>query len=294
MSEINIDKELITAALSDWKKLQQRDQYFRFIKFGCIVLLSICSIIFAMIRQPGPLFKSSEPYATLVSISGLIAPETPASPQRLSEALKTAFRDEDSAGVVLRINSGGGTPAAAMTIYRDILRLKEKYNKTVVVVAEDMMASGAYLVAMAADEIYAMPSSAVGSIGVIMESLAYSGFASEWGIENRVYTAGESKRRFDPFKPEKEDDVIKAQEILSEIHSQFIQIVEDGRGSKLASNKELLFSGDYWTGSRALEYGLIDHIGTLNEALEAEFKVSTFKEFKVASSIDDVLNRLSH
>ncbi len=278
-------------AIAEWVRLQKREQNLKIFKMVFIVIAFAASFAFALSRQ-GTSFES-DPYAALVKIDGLIAPGTPAGANHIGAALRQAFEDKRAEGLVLYINSPGGTPVQSMAIYEEILRLKEKHDKRVVVVAEDTMASGAYLLAMASDKIYAMPASTIGSIGVVMEGLAYQGLADKFGLENRVYTAGENKRRFDPFSEEKTDDVLKAKAILNDIHAQFIEIVRSGRADRLVGAPDVVFSGDYWTGRQAKEMGLIDDFGTLIPVMEEEFGVSKFKQYKVRTTLDDVISLFS-
>ncbi len=286
----NSDSDL-KYAITEWVRLQKREQNLKFFKLVFMLVAGAIAFTFAMQKQ-GASFET-DPYAALVRVDGVIAPGTPAGASHIGGALRQAFQDEKAKGVLIAINSPGGTPVQAMTIYEEILRLKAEHNKRVVVIAEDTMASGAYLLAMAADKIYAMPSSTIGSIGVVMEGLAYNGLADKWGLENRVYTSGDNKRRFDPFAEEKPEDVEKAKSILVDIHQQFIDIVRKGREGSLSGDPALLFSGDYWTGRQAIELGLIDEFGSLFPVLAEEFEVEKFKQFKVRTTFDDVVNLFS-
>lgn len=291
MSE-EISDESIKMALNSWVQVQKRDQNLRAAKLAVISIGIILSIVFAFTRQYPDLLDRKEDYVSLVNLQGIISPGTIADSHKISASLLAAFKDEKSKGVALLINSPGGTPTQSMIIYREILRLKEKFNKQIIAIGEDSMTSGAYLVAMGADKIYALPSSTVGSIGVIFETVAYDKLANKYGVESRVYTAGKSKKRFDPFSPEKPEDREKARQLLKEIHNQFIVIVEKGRGDKLAQDKALLFSGDFWTGEQALGLGLIDSIGTLHEAIIEEFGVEEFIQYKAPTTFDDVMKSL--
>lgn len=215
-----------------------------------------------------------KPYLSMVRINGIIAPDAPASAAILSKTLEKAFAEESDT-ILLSIRSPGGTPTQAYMIYKKILALKAKAAAEgnphkVIAVAEDSMTSGAYMVAMAADEIYAPPSAIVGSIGVIMESYGFDELAEKLGVERRVFTSGDNKSRFDPFKPVTEADQVKAKEILGEIHNQFIDIVLAGRQGKIPQDvdQSILFSGDYWVGSEAAKLGLTDGALTLGEVVD--------------------------
>lgn len=287
-----ISNDSIKMALNSWVEIQKRDQNLRAAKLVVISFGILLSMIFAFTRQYPDLFDSKGDYVSLVNLNGIISPGSIADSHKISASLLAAFKDEKSKGVALLINSPGGTPTQSMIIYREILRLKEKFNKQIIAIGEDSMTSGAYLVAMGADKIYALPSSTVGSIGVILETMAYDKLAKQYGVESRVYTAGESKKRFDPFSPEKPEDRDKATQLLKEIHNQFIAIVEKGRGNKLIGDEKVLFSGDFWTGEQALRLGLIDAIGTLQEAIIEEFGVEEFVQYKAPTTLNDVMNSL--
>lgn len=210
--------------------------------------------------------SDGEDLIPLVRIEGVIADGKPASLANLQGSLTSAFEYE-AEGVILAINSPGGAPAQSIMIHDEIARLKAKHNKKVVVVAADTLASGAYLIAMSADEIYANQASIVGSIGVIMQSFGVVDLASKLGVERRTYTAGESKSRFDPMAPVTDEDRQKAKNMLSEVHSQFKAIVKAGRGERLDYSNEVLFSGDFWTGREALDFGMIDGLAGINEVV---------------------------
>jgi len=212
---------------------------------------------------------SQEKFASLVKIEGVIAPQQAASAQTINPALKKAF-EGDGDSVLLLINSPGGTPTQSYLIYQYIMDLKEETGKRVVAVSEDMMASGAFMVSMAADEVYAPPTAMVGSIGVRMESYGFKKLGERFGLERRIYTAGENKARFDPWMEVTESDREKAGELLSELHSQFIDIVRTGRGDRLAlaGNEDVLFSGDTWVATTASQLGLIDGVKTLEQVID--------------------------
>lgn len=287
-----MENNQFNAAVEAWVKMQKREQNFRIMKFFLIAIFVCASLGFTLYKDKDQFLPADEPYVSLVRIDGMIAPGSIADATKIGNSLRLAFKDEDARGVVIQINSPGGTPAQSVAIYREIMRLKAESNVPVVVVAEDSLTSGAYLAAMAADKIYALPSSTVGSIGVVMESIAYAGLAEKFGVEKRTYTAGENKRRFDPFSAETEADRQKAEEILAQIHNQFIDIVRSGRQNMLKAEEEVLFSGDFWTGQQAMEYGLIDGFGTLFEVMKNEFGVEAFRQFRTRSSFADVMQAL--
>ena len=206
----------------------------------------------------------TDSHTALVELEGLIAPGS-TSADEINDSLRRAFKAEHSVGVVLRINSPGGTPVQAASINTEIQRLKNKYpDKPFYVVITDVCASGGYYVAVAADEIYAHPSSIVGSIGVRMDAFGFVGTMDKLGVERRLITAGENKGMLDPFSPSEPGQIAHAEAMLDEVHQQFIDAVKTGRGDRLSSNEEI-FSGLFWSGERARELGLVDKFGGLGE-----------------------------
>lgn len=180
----------------------------------------------------------------------------------LAPIIEKAFRRGKPTHVVLSINSPGGSPVQSALIAARIRRLAEEKDLRVTAFVEDAAASGGYWLACAADEIYADRTSIVGSIGVIMASFGFDQFIGKHGVDRRVYTSGESKSQLDPFKPENPEDVARIKAIGAEIHEAFIDHVKAARGDRLADD-DRLFTGEFWTGQKALDLGLIDGIGHL-------------------------------
>jgi len=216
----------------------------------------------------------------VVDVSGVILPDSEqASLSYLQSALKTAFEDSMAKGVILRVNSPGGSPVQSDLIRNELERLKAKHDKRLVVVGEEMLTSGAYLSSMAADKIYANRATLVGSIGVRMDSFGAVDLMEKIGVERRVYTAGEDKVSLDPFRPTTEKGVDRVESMLEKVHEQFIATVKQGRGERISEDADL-FTGRYWLGSEAVELGLIDGLATVNEAALKEFQVTNLKEVK--------------
>jgi protease-4 len=187
--------------------------------------------------------------------------------------LKGAFEDAETNAVVLRINSPGGSPVQAGIINDEIKRLKAKHKKPVYAVVEEVCASGAYYIAVAADEIYVDKASLVGSIGVLMDGFGFVGTMEKLGIERRLLTAGENKGMLDPFSPQNDKQKAYAQAMIDQIHQQFIKVVKDGRGRRLHEDTNT-FSGLFWNGDEAVRQGLADKYGNLDyvarEVVKAE------------------------
>lgn len=211
-------------------------------------------------------------HTALVKVDGVIADHAAGGARTVIEGLRAAFEDKKAKGVILRINSPGGSPVQAGYIYNEIKRLKAKHPDTpVYAVITDLCASGGYYVAAAADRIYADPSSIVGSIGVRMDGFGFVGAMDKLGVERRLLTAGEHKALLDPFSPAKPDEVSHVEELLADIHEEFIQRVREGRGDRLAKD-ETIFSGLIWTGSEAKKLGLVDELGSADQVARDVFK----------------------
>ena len=219
--------------------------------------------------------------------------------------LKKAFSFKKISHVAISINSPGGSPVQSHLIYSYIKQLAKEKKIKVIIFAEDVAASGGYLISCAGDEIYANSSSIIGSIGVISASFGFKDLIKKIGIERRVYTAGKNKSTLDPFVDEKEEDVKRLKNIQLELHSDFIKVVEKSRGSKLKDpEKNNIFTGEFWTGSAALKLGLIDGIGNVDQILKEKFgdkviiktleKPKGFIARKLSSSIQDPVDRFAN
>jgi signal peptide peptidase SppA len=188
------------------------------------------------------------------------------------EIIKKAFSVKKISAVAISINSPGGSPVQSHLLYKFIRQQAKKNKIKVLVFAEDVAASGGYLIACAGDEIYANSSSIIGSIGVIYSSFGFKDLIKKIGIERRIYTAGKNKSTLDPFLEENNEDIERLKNIQLDLHKDFIDVVEESRGKKL--NKDLgieLFSGEFWSGSKSKELGLIDGVGNVNEILKEKF-----------------------
>ncbi len=213
-------------------------------------------------------------HTAVVEINGVIASDHPGAAENINAGLQEAFKDKGTQGVVLRINSPGGSPVQAAEINREIRRLRQKYpDIPLYAVVEDICASGGYYVAVASDKIFVNESSIVGSIGVLMDGFGFANVLDKLGIERRLLTAGENKGFLDPFSPLQPEQRKHAQEMLDAIHAQFIKVVREGRGERLKENPEM-FSGLMWTGQKSIEMGLADAIGSVEyvarEVIKAE------------------------
>ncbi|QNA90119.1 S49 family peptidase [Massilia sp. Dwa41.01b] len=203
-------------------------------------------------------------HTALIEINGEIEAEGSGAADNVIPSLNKAFADAGSAAVVLRIDSPGGSPVQAGIIVDEIRRLRRGYpDKPLYVVVDEICASGGYYIAAAADKIYVNKASIVGSVGVLMDSFGFTGTMEKLGVERRLLTAGANKGFLDPFSPQSEKHRAHAQEMLNEIHQQFISVVRAGRGTRLKETPET-FSGLYWTGAKAVDMGLADGFGTVD------------------------------
>ncbi len=229
-------------------------------------------------------------HAAVIEIRGTIEEGGSNSAERINDALLSAF-ESDAVGVILRINSPGGSPVQAGQIYDEIRRLRGKHpDKPVLAVIEEMGASGGYYVAAAADRIYADKASLVGSIGVLINGFGFTGAMEKLGVERRLITAGSNKGFLDPFSPEDETDRLHAQGLLDTIHQQFITAVREGRGDRLRDRPEL-FTGLVWTGAKAVELGLVDAMGTVRSVAREELDAESIVDYTPRESVAERLAR---
>ena len=233
--------------------------------------------------------SSLEKHTALVELKGVIASDTKASADKIISALQHAFKDKNTQGVVLRIDSPGGSPVQAGYINDEIRRLRAKHKEIpLYVVVQDICASGGYYVAAAADKIFVDKASIVGSIGVLMDGFGFTGTMEKLGIERRLVTAGANKGFLDPFSPINAEQQKYAQQMVQEIHQQFIKVVKDGRGARLKETPEM-FSGLVWSGEKSVANGLADGLGGLEyvarDVIKAEQVVDFTEEISLSESL---------
>ena len=211
-----------------------------------------------VVRLQGMIMEASSPLRQTLSLSSC------------ANALEKAFSDKEAPAVAISLNSPGGSPVQSRLIYRRIRDLAEEKHKRVLVFVEDVAASGGYMIACAGDEIFADPSSVVGSIGVVSASFGFPELLKKIGVERRVYTAGKNKVSLDPFQPEKKADVDHLKALQLEIHETFINLVKESRGSKLVDDPNL-FTGMFWTGRKGKELGLVDELSDLRSLIKQRY-----------------------
>jgi protease-4 len=228
------------------------------------------------------------PHTALVNIKGEIADGSDASAENVVASMRAALEDSGSQGLILLINSPGGSPVQAGIINDEIVRLKALHRKPIYAVVEESCASAAYYIAAATDKIYVDKASIVGSIGVLMDGFGFTGLMDKLGVERRLMTAGENKGFLDPFSPQTDAQRKHAQSMLNHIHTQFIDVVKKGRGDRLKETPDM-FSGLFWTGQQAVELGLADELGSIDQVARDVVKAEELVDY---SRRDNVAERL--
>jgi len=279
-------EKLAFAALKEQRRARLWGIFFKLLTFGYITLL-----LFFAFEWKDKSDAVSEKHTALVEVSGVIGPGTDASAEKIVAALNAAFKDKGTRGVVVRINSPGGSPVQAQTIYDEMRRLRQKYPAIPLhAVVEDVCASGGYFVAVGADKIFVSKSSIVGSIGVRMDSFGFTGLMEKLGVERRLLTAGDNKGLLDPFLPVDEKQRAHVVGMIGDIHGQFISVVKEGRGKRLVETPDM-FSGLIWTGAKSVELGLADAVGTLDYVAREVIKAEDIVDYTQKENVAEKLAR---
>lgn len=282
--ERRVITRLAQASLKEQMRARRWSIFFKFLVFAYI---TIVLIMFAEPDFSGAAMASR--HTALVELSGIIADNEQASADNIISSLRSAFEDSKTAGVIIRINSPGGTPVQAGYIYDEIVRLRKLYpDIPLYAVISDMCASGGYYVASAADRIYADKASIVGSIGVRMDNFGFVDAIDKLGIERRTLTAGDNKALLDPFLPIDEGQRRHLQTLLDNIHQQFITAVRKGRGDRLKDDSKL-FSGLIWTGEESLQLGLVDELASSSDVARDVIGAEDIVEYAVTENLFDRL-----
>jgi protease-4 len=273
------ERELVTklasAGLKEQRRARQWGIFFKLLGFAYVTLLLVLFVDWEGRAD----FAGARKHTAMVEISGLIGPGSDASAERVTLALQAAFKDRNTQGVVVRINSPGGSPVQSQTIYDEMRRLRQQYPQVpLYAVVEDICASGGYFVAAGAERIYVGKASIVGSIGVLMNGFGFTGLMEKLGVERRLITAGDNKGMLDPFSPLEEKDKQHVKQMMDDIHEQFIGVVREGRGERLKESPEL-YSGLVWTGQKSIDLGLADGIGSLDYVAREVVKAETIVDF---------------
>jgi protease-4 len=283
-------KALETIALEGIKEQRRARRWGIFFKLFFIAYLLGFLLLFSGIGQKESKLTTADKITAVIDIKGTIMDDAEASSELIVKSLKEAYENPKTKGVLLRINSPGGSPVQAGIINDEIRRLKTAHKDIpVYAVVTDMCASGGYYIAVAADKIYADKASIVGSIGVRMDNFGFTGLMEKLGIQRRLYTAGANKGMLDPFLPENPEQVAFVKELLNTTHQQFINVVKQGRGNRLKETPEI-FSGLFWTGEDAVKLGLIDGLANDAQIAREEFKAEVMVNF---TGEKDILQSLS-
>ncbi len=278
--------KLAMAALDEQRRSRRWGIFFKILTFTYLFFVLLMFMGWHDGKSEAAL---SGKHTSLVELTGEIAEDKQASADNVIDSLQEAFKDKNTQGVILRINSPGGSPVQAGAINDEIRRLRAKYPEIpLYVVVEDICASGGYYVAAAADKIYVNKASLVGSIGVLMDGFGFTGTMGKLGVERRLLTAGENKGFLDPFSPMDPKQKAIAQKMLAEIHQQFIDVVREGRGKRLKETPEI-FSGLIWTGKTSIELGLADEMGSVESVARDVIKAENIVDYTTREGFADRL-----
>lgn len=273
-------KDISIEHLREKKRSRRWKIFFQFLAFAYASIFLLSMVDWSGVSQ-----TKNTKHTAVVSLKGVIADGQAASAEEINKLLRSAFEDDSSEAVVLKINSPGGTPVQADRIYHEILRMRELHaDKPLYAVVGDLCASGGYYVASAADKIYAAPASMIGSIGVRMDAFGVQGLMEKLGVERRTIVAGKNKALLDPFAPQNPEQREHLQAMLNDVHQQFIDAVKKGRGDRLKESPEL-FSGLIWTGDEALNRGLIDGFGDLRYVAEEVIGQKELRYYRTEKSL---------
>jgi protease-4 len=279
--ERGVLEKVALASLHEQRRARRWGIFFKLL--GFIYLFALLFIALGWLgKRDG---ATAGKHTALVEIRGVIAADQPGGADAVTTGLQEAFKDKNTQGVVLRINSPGGSPVQAGHINDEIRRLRARYPSIpVYAVVEDICASGGYYVAAATDKIFVNESSILGSIGVLMDGFGFSGALEKLGVERRLLTAGENKGFLDPFSPLNPEQIEHAKTMLSSIHEQFIKVVREGRGDRLKDSPEI-FSGLMWTGLKSVEMGLADGLGSVEYVAREIIKAEDLVDFTPRENI---------
>lgn len=282
----NPEKEILQQLAFASLKEQRRSRRWG-IFFKSVFLLYL--LLMLLLLLPSSSLDHTSPHTALIEIRGVIEAGGPVDSDDVATSLNSAFKDSNTQGIILRINSPGGSPVQAAYIFDEVRRLRKKYPKIkVYAVCSDLCASAAYYIASSADQIYANPASLVGSIGALMDGFGFVDAMHKVGVQRRLLTAGQYKGMLDPFSPLKPEDEAYAQKMLDIIHQQFIDSVKLGRGNRL-KNDPIIFSGLIWTGRQALDLGLIDGFGSTGYVAREIIKNDHIVDYTIKPSYVEIL-----
>jgi protease-4 len=287
--ERGVLEKLAMSAIQEQRRARHWSIFFKVLTFGYLFIL--LALFMGWMGDKVESKLGAGKHTALVEMMGVISSDSAASADNIIPSLQDAFKDKGTRGVILRINSPGGSPVQSGYINDEIRRLRAKYpNIPLYVVVEDICASGGYYVAAAADKIYVNKASMVGSIGVLMDGFGFTGTMEKLGVERRLMTAGENKGFMDPFSPTNPKHQEFVKQMLDEIHQQFIAVVKDGRGKRLKETPDT-FSGLIWTGQKSIELGLADEMGSVESVARDVIKAEDIVDFTTHEGFADRLAR---
>lgn len=270
-------KQIALAQLTEQRRARRWGVFFKILTFGYLFAILV---LIKFDLEPEEVNGETKKHTAVIDVKGVIASNTEASAEKIIKSLKAAFKDEKTAGVILRINSPGGSPVQSNYIYQEMQRLRKEYPKIpLYAVITDLCASGGYYIAVGAEKIFVDKSSLVGSIGVIMSSFGFVNALEKLGIERRLFTAGENKGFLDPFSPQKPEEVQHVKKVLADLHDNFIQVVKENRGNRLQLSNEKLFSGFIWAGEEAIKLGLVDEVSNTHKVAKELIKAEKIVNF---------------
>lgn len=285
--ERQVLEKVALAAIEEQRRARRWGIFFKLLAFLYLFLLLF--LVLGWIGKTDMAIPGK--HSALVELRGIIAADERASADVVVSGLRRAFKDKNTAGVILRINSPGGSPVQAAYINNEIKRLRKAHpHIPLYAVVEDVCASGGYYAAVAADKIFVNRASIVGSIGVLIDGFGFSEALNKLGIERRLLAAGENKGFLDPFSPMDPEQRAHAMKMLEEIHRQFIEVVREGRGERLKETPEL-FSGLVWTGARSIELGLADDFASAAEVAREVIKAEEIVDFTPQEGLTERLAR---
>ncbi len=286
--ERKVLEKVALAAIEEQRRARRWGVFFKLLGFAYLAIMLSAFVDWEAIGMGA---DKTDHHTALVELTGVIQAKGDANADDIVSALQAAFEDKGAAGVILRINSPGGSPVQAGIIAAEIRRLRAKHaDKPLYAVVEDVCASGGYYVAAAADKIYVDRASIVGSIGVLMDGFGFTGSLDKLGVERRLLTAGDNKGFLDPFSPQNERHKAHAQGMLDDIHKQFIEVVRKGRGERLKETPEM-FSGLMWTGAKSIDLGLADSYGTVDSVARDVIKAEDIRDYTVKQNFAEKFAR---
>lgn len=282
--EREVIEKLVLAAITEQTKARRWSVIFKSLMF--VYLTAVLGL--AMYPKFSKDIESKD-HTAVIDVLGMIAEDKPANADSIIESLRDAVKDKHTKGIILHANSPGGSPVQSSYVYQEIKAIKKEHpSLPIYTVVSDMCASGCYFIASASDKIFVNPSSLVGSIGVIMDGFGFVDGMQKLGIERRLITAGAHKAMLDPFSPSKEDESRYVQNLINQVHQQFISAVKAGRGDRLKENPDM-FSGLIWTGEEGIKQGIVDAVGNQDfvakELIGAETLIDFSKQERLLDKI---------